>query len=131
MKMIFSFFLLILVSLESCNPGKVDADVNDKDWFSICSAFTREGDSYVLGGCGYTVTIPLLSLEKGKSFVAKGTIIARDGKGNSKETEIQLNGNVSSDGKILYANFEYDGRNIYHEFTTAKSTAICDCISLI
>lgn len=131
MKTIFPFVLLILVSLESCNSGKVDADVNDKNWFSSCSSFTKKGDGYILGGCGYTVTIPLLSLQKGKSFVAKGTIIARDGKGNSKETEIQLNGNVSGDGKVLYANFEYDGRIMYHEFTTAISTAICDCISLI
>jgi hypothetical protein len=129
MKKILYLSLLILI-LAQCNSKKLSPESDVKTWFAPCSSFSKDKDGYILGGCCYNVTIPSLVLNKNEPFSKKGMIRSGDGKGNYTETEVEVNGNLSPDGKNLYVSFTYKNKNVKHEFSIVESNMVCDCMCL-
>lgn len=126
MKKILCLLFLILI-LANCNSKKLSPESDVKTWFAPCSSFSKDKDGYILGGCCYDVTIPSLVLNKNEPFHKKGMIRSRDNKGNYTETEVEVNGHLSPDGKNLYVSFVYNNNVVDHEFSIEKSTMVCDC----
>ena len=124
------FYVLILLTLfTNCKSDEVST-TEIKVWSSSCSSFFKEKDGYKLSACCYYIVIPSLKLGKNKSFQTKGILFSMDGKGNSAETEVEINGDLSGDGKKLRVNFIYKGMIQNHEFTSAESSIFCDCACL-
>ena len=124
------FYLWILVAFfTSCESKEVSvSEINV--WSSSCSSFSKEKEGYKLSACCYYTIIPSLKLHKNESFLTKGTMFSNDGKGNFTETEVEINGDLSSDGKTLRVHLMYKGVIQNHEFTQEKSLILCDCACL-
>ena len=57
-------------------------------------------------------------------------MFSNDGKGNFTKTEVEINGDLSGDGKTLKVHLMYKGVIQNHQFTPEESLILCDCACL-